>query len=91
MSRGFSIVGIELTLLRSALTYRGRVRNLFFFIIRGANHANLYKKLIKIQIFNINLGAIGGRAGARPPVYAPAHIRACVTLRSMVVVVLVLS
>ena len=66
MSRGFSIVGIELTLLRSALTYRGGARNLIFFIIKGANHANLYKNLIKIQIFNVNLGAIGGQAPARP-------------------------
>jgi len=46
---------------------------IYFFIIRGGNHANLYKNLIKIQIFNINLGAIGGgQAPARPPVYAPA-------------------
>ena len=42
----------------------------FFFIIRGTNHANLYKNLIKIQIFNVNLGAIGG-PGPCPPVYAP--------------------
>ena len=34
-----------------------------FFIIRGANHTNLYKNLIKIQMFNINLGTI---RGARP-------------------------
>ena len=44
--------------------HRGGARNLFFFIIRGGNHANLYKNLIKIQIFNVNLGAIGGQAPA---------------------------
>ena len=41
--------------------YPGVEPGICFFIIRGANHANLYKNLIKIQMFNINLGTIGGR------------------------------
>ena len=45
---------------------RSGASNLIFFIIRGANHANLYKNLIKIQIFNVNLGTIGGQAPGRP-------------------------
>ena len=43
----------------------------FFFIIRGGNHANLYKNLIKIQIFNVNLGAIGGPGPCPPPLSTP--------------------
>ena len=55
------------------LHFRGGVRNLFFLLLGEANHANLYKNLIKIQIFNINLGIIGG-PGPCPPVSAPALI-----------------
>ena len=50
---------------------QGRSQEFVFFIIRGANHANLYKNLIKIQIFNVNLGVIGGPGPCPPPVYAP--------------------
>ena len=50
---------------------QGRSQEFVFFIIRGGNHANLYKNLIKIQIFNVNLGAMGGRPLPAPPVYAP--------------------
>jgi len=45
-------------------------RKLFFFIIRGANHANLYKNLIKFQISNVNLGTIGGPSPC-PPLSTP--------------------
>jgi len=44
------------------LRSRGGARNLFFSLLGGANHTNLYKKLIKIQMFNVNLGTIGGSA-----------------------------
>jgi len=40
---------------------QGRRQKFVFFIIRGANHINLYKKLIKFQIYNVKLGTIGGR------------------------------
>ena len=53
----------------SLYDYTGAEPDIYFFIIRGANYANLYKNLIKIQIFNVNLGARGGQAPARPPVY----------------------
>ena len=46
----------------------------FFFIIRGANHANLYKNLIKFQISNVNLGTIGEPSPCPPPGYAPGHL-----------------
>ena len=36
----------------------GGARNLFFSLLGGTNHTNLYKNLIKIQIFNVNLGAM---------------------------------
>ena len=52
----------------------GRSQEFVFFIIRGANHANLYKNLIKIQIFNVNLGTIGGPGPCPPPVSAPVTI-----------------
>ena len=42
-------------------TTRGGARNLFFSLLWGANHTNLYKNLIKIQIFNVNLGFIGSK------------------------------
>ena len=52
---------------------RGGARNLFFSLLGGANHANLYKNLIKIQMFNVNLGTIGGaRPLPAPPISAPA-------------------
>jgi len=50
---------------------RGGARNLFFFsLLEGGNHANLYKNLIKIQMFNVNLGT--GARPLPPPVSAPA-------------------
>ena len=53
---------------------QGRSQKFIFFIIRGANYANLYKNLIKIQIFNVNLGTIGGPGPCPPPVSAPVTI-----------------
>ena len=57
----------------TSTTKQGRSQEFVFFIIRGDNHANLYKNLIKIQIFNVNLGAIG-RARPLP---APPYLRPC--------------
>ena len=51
--------------------HSGRSQEFIFFIIRGANHANLYKNLIKIQIFNVNLRAIGGPGPCPPPCLRP--------------------
>jgi len=39
----------------------GGAINLFFLLLERVNHTNLYKNLIKIQISNVNLGAIGAR------------------------------
>jgi len=43
----------------SNITYlekQGRSQEFIFFsLLGGANHTNLYKKIIKIQMFNINL------------------------------------
>ena len=50
---------------------------IYFFIIRGANYINLYKNLIKFQIYNAKLGTIGGQASARPPSYAPSYAPEC--------------
>ena len=50
----------------------GGAINLFFLLLERVNHTNLYKNLIKIQIFNVNLGAIE-RARPLPPVYAPDY------------------
>ena len=50
---------------------QGRSQEFVFFIIRGANYINLYKNLMKFQIYNVKLGTIGGQAPA-PPSYAPA-------------------
>ena len=58
---------------RTLPIHRGGARKLFFPLLEGANHTNLYKNLIKFQISNINLGTIGGQAPIRPPGYAPAH------------------
>ena len=52
---------------------RGGARNLFFSLLGEANHANLYKNLIKIQIFNVNLGSIG--TGPCPPPSTPLTTR----------------
>ena len=42
------------------LTCCGRSQEfVLFFIIRGANHINLYKNLIKFQIYNAKLGTEG--------------------------------
>ena len=52
---------------------QGRSQEFVFFIIRGANHINLYKNLIKFQIYNAKLGTIGGPGPCPPPSYAPDH------------------
>jgi len=44
-----------------------RSQKFVFLLLGEANHTNLYKNLIKIQMFNINLGTIGGQAPARSP------------------------
>ena len=64
--------------MRQRPCLQGRSQEFVFFIIRGTNYTNLYKNLIKIQMFNINLGTIGGQAPARPPVSAPA----CLALKT---------
>jgi len=46
---------------------RGGARNLFFSLLGGANHINLYKNLIKFQIYNAKLGTIGGPGPCPPP------------------------
>jgi len=46
---------------------RVRARKLFFSLLGRANHANLYKSLIKFQISNVNLGTIGETR----PLFAP--------------------
>ena len=58
---------------RTLPIHRGGARKLFFPLLEGANHTNLYKNLIKFKISNVNLGTIGGQAPVRPPGYAPAH------------------
>ena len=50
---------------------RGGASNLFFLLLGEANHTNLYKKLIKIQMFNVNLGTIGGLGPCPPPCLRP--------------------
>jgi hypothetical protein len=55
----------------SLYDYTGAEPEIYFFIIRGANYANLYKNLIKIQIFNVNLGTIGGPGPCPPPCVCP--------------------
>jgi hypothetical protein len=50
----------------------GWSREFVFLLLEKTNHINLYKNLIKIQIFNINLGTIGDRPLPTPLVSAPA-------------------
>ena len=58
-------------------TYTGRSQEFFFSLLGGANHTNLYKNLIKIQMFNVNLRTIEGPGSS--PVSAPAHCRQLVS------------
>ena len=44
-----------------------RSQQFIFLLLGGANHTNLYKNLIKIQMFNVNLETIEGQAPLSPP------------------------
>ena len=59
---GFNMFGIHVR--------QGRRQEFIFLLLRGANHINLYKNLIKFQIYNAKLGTIG--EAPAPPSYAPA-------------------
>ena len=52
---------------RSLTHCQGRSQEFIFSLLGGASHTNLYKNLIKIQIFNVNLGTIGGQAPPPSP------------------------
>ena len=49
----------------------GVARNLFFSLLGGRNYANLFKNLIKFQIFDEKLGTIGGLGPWASPVVMP--------------------
>ena len=44
---------------------------MIFFIIRGGNHINLYKNIIKFQIYNAKLGTIEGARPLPAPLATP--------------------
>ena len=46
---------------------QGRRQEVVFLLLGRANHANLYKSLIKFQISNVNLGT----TGEARPLFAP--------------------
>ena len=56
----------------ASLTPRGRCQEFIFFsLLRGGNYANLFKNLIKFQIFDEKLGTIVGLGPWASPVVMP--------------------
>ena len=55
-----------------------RSQEFVFLLLGGANHVNLQKNLIKTQMFNGNLGTIGGPGPCQPPCLRPC--KCCVRI-----------